>query len=332
MKKNFLISTLLATLLFSTTFVEAKTDNKTLVQHQLEKNKKNEKQVPKEIVEGAQKTFIAMDALHKNKLDKAKKLLTEATADFDKALKNNPNLDIVPIQQTIEIFEFNAGPKEIETMLSLASRLLSNHQTQAARDILLPLKDEMDINTEFIPMGVYPLATKNALSALNKGDKDSAIAILTGAFSMLVHQQIILPLSLLSAQDLVMEASKLDKEKKEEALALLAEAKDELKKSELLGYTTKNSKEYKALTKAIEGIEKEIKGKNIVEKLYESLNKNFTSLINKIQSDEKEVTKKEHKQAILKIKKTEKKELQKAIKEVPTFEKEAKKDENKTVK
>jgi hypothetical protein len=217
-------------------------------------------------------------------------------------------------------------------MLNLASRLIRNHQTQAARDILIPLKDEMDINTEFIPMGVYPVATKNALTALEKGDKESAMAILTGAFSMLIHEQIVIPLSLLAAQDLVIQASQLDKEKKKEALALLNEAKLELKKAELLGYTSENSKEYKALTKAIEGIEKEIKGKNIVEKLYESLNKNFTSLINKIQSDEKEVTKKEHKQAILKIKKTEKKELQKAIKEVPTFEKEAKKDENKTVK
>jgi hypothetical protein len=51
MKEKFLISTLISTLLLSTTVVQAKTDNKTLVQHQVEKNKKTEKQAPKEIIE-----------------------------------------------------------------------------------------------------------------------------------------------------------------------------------------------------------------------------------------------------------------------------------------
>ncbi len=332
MKQKILISTLLSTLLLGTTLLQAKTSNKTLVQHQIEKDKKNMKQAPIEIIKGAKKSFMAMAFLQHNKIDEAKKLLTEATQNFDKALKDNPKLDIVPLQQDVEVFEFNAEPKEIERELNLAQKLLKEHKTQEARALLVPLKDEMDIRTEFIPMGIYPLATKNALSALNKGDKNSAIAILAGAFNMLISQEVVLPLPLLASQDLVMEASLLDKSKKDDALKLLDDAKLGLTKAELLGYTSKKSPEYKALVVQIEKIEKEIKGKNIVSKLYDNLNKNFTSLVKKIHEDKSKVSTKEEKKAELKVQKVEKKEMVKAVKKEPVFKNDAKKDENKTVK
>jgi hypothetical protein len=332
MKKGFLISTIISAMLLGTTLLQAKTDNKTLVQNQIKKNKQHEKEVPKEIIEGAKKTFMAMSSLQKEDIKKAKELLKGAIKDFDKALKDNPQLNIVPIQQQIEIFEFNLYPEEIVKILDSASKLIKEHRTQDARVLLLPLKDEMDINTEFIPMGIYPIAIKNALTALDKGDKVASMAILESAFNMLITQKIILPLSLLSAQDLVMEASSIDKSRKEEALKLLDEAKLELEKAELLGYTNKKAPEYKALTTAIEKIQKEIKGKNIVEKLYDSLNKAFSSLISKIQSENKNINSNEHNEAKLKIQKTETKELGQTLKKVTATEskEEKAKDTNKT--
>jgi hypothetical protein len=312
--------------------LQAKTDNKTLVQHQVEKNKKATKQAPKEIMEGARNSFMAMSFLQHNKIDEAKKLLTKATENFDKALKANPKLDVVPIEESIEVFEFNAQPKEIEKALKLADTFIQEHKTQDARALLVPLKDEMDINTNFIPMGIYPVATKNALTALEKGDKKAAINILSGAFNMLISQQVIIPLSLLSAQDLVMEASQLDKTKKDEASKVLEEAKLELKKAELLGYTNKKSPEYKAVNDSIDNIQKEIRGENIVEKLYNKLNQDFTLLVHKLKKDKKEVSLKEHKKAQAKVQEVETKESIKAVVKEPIFKKEAKTDENKTIK
>ena len=332
MKQKFLISTLLSTLLLGTTMLQAKTDNKTLVQHQVEKNKKTTKQAPNEIIDGAKNSFMAMSFLQHNKIDEAKKLLTKATKDFDQALKANPKLDIVPIEENIEVFEFNGEVKEIEKALKLADKFIQEHKTQDARALLVPLKDEMDINTNFIPMGIYPLATKNALSALEKGDKKAAINILSGAFNMLISQQVIIPLSLLSAQDLVMEASQLDKTKKDEAEKILEEAKIELKKAELLGYSNKKLPEYKALNSSINNIQKEIKGKNIVKKLYDKVNQDFTSLIHKLKKDKKELSSKEHEKAQVKVEEVESKENIKAIVKEPIFKKEAKIDENKTIK
>ncbi len=332
MKQKFLLSTLLATLLFSTTFIEAKTDNKILVQHQIEKDKDINKPAPKEIIDATKQSFMAMAFLENDNLDTAKKALVDATKKFDKALKDNPKLDIVPIFQDIEIFEFNAEPQEIVKMLDFAEELIKNRRTQDARDLLIPLKDEMDINTEFIPMGIYPIATKNALSAIEKGDKESAKAILAGAFNMLINQKVILPLSLLASQDLVIQASSLDKTKKDEAIKLLDEAKSELTKAELLGYTSKRAPEYKALSASIKNIEKEIKGKNIVEKLYDKLNADFSSLIQKIKLDTNKVSPEEKEKARLHLQTIETKEDIKAINTEPMFKKEAIKDENKTIK
>jgi tetratricopeptide (TPR) repeat protein len=327
-KNRFIISALISTLLLGAPSFFAKTDTKTLVEKQTKSGKDNIKKTPKEVIDGVQKSFMALALLKKGKIENAKSLLKEAVADFDKAIKTNPHLAVLPIEQEIAVFELKATSSEIEKSLNLAESLLKKRYTQDARDILMPLRDELDINTRFVPMAIYPLAIKNALSALNRGDSTASVAILTNAFSMIIDQKVIIPLSLLIAQDLVKEASKLDKSKKSEALKLLADAKEELKKAELLGYTTKNSSDYKALVSAIEGIEKEIKGKNMVEKLYKSINKSFDELTHKL----KDVSSKESKEAKEKLKEVEKKELKESIKKADEFKKEAVKDLNSTIK
>ena len=56
-------------------------------------------------------------------------------------------------------------------------------------------------------------------------------------------------------------------------MVLKANLKEELKRAELLGYTKKHEENYKLLNSEIEKIEKEIKGENKIEKLYEQLSK-----------------------------------------------------------
>jgi hypothetical protein len=126
-----------------------------------------------------------------------------------------------------------------------------------------------------------------------------------------------------------------------------------LQKAELLGYTTKHSAEYKALSNSIKEIEKEIKGKNMVEKLYDNLKKDFTSLIKKTKDDKVKlsnsglhdsVSSKESKvlsnpsafkgesSAKAKLQEINSKEAFEAKEASKVFENEAKKDENKTIK
>ncbi len=322
MKKTLLLSTLTAGLLFSTTMLQAKTDTKTLVKQQITQNKKNFKKAPKEIEEALNASSLAMQSLQHKKVDEAKKQLKIATEKFDLALKNNPALDIVPLDEQIAVFETLSSAKEIQHTLTEAQELLTNYKLNEARAVLTPLRDEMDIETVSLPMKVFPIATKDALKALNKGDTKGAIIIMAEAYNTFLVENAVIPLPLLKAQDLIADASSLDKSKKEEATKLLDGAKEELERANLLGYTSKHSPEYKALVDSINAIEKEIKGKNVVEKLYDKLKEDFVSLVhkNKVEKAKKEVKKYEQKEAV------------KARKDTGKFLSEAKKDENKTIK
>ncbi len=281
MKKTLLLSALTCGLLFSTTAIQAKADMKTLVKHQVDANKKTFKQAPKEIITALQDSTKAVVYLQHKKIDEAKKLLNDATQKFDKALKDNPALDVVPVDEQIAMYENLSSTKEIEKVLDTVKDMLKNHDVQGAREVLSPLRDEMDIVTTSIPMKLFPDATKKAKEALDKKDVKKALTILAGAFDTMVEEAAVIPLPLLSAQDLIAEASALDKSKKEEATKLLNEAKEELNKAKVLGYTNRKSPEYKALVEAIDAVKKEIKGKNAVEKMYDKLKADFSALVHK---------------------------------------------------
>jgi hypothetical protein len=130
-------------------------------------------------------------------------------------------------------------------------------------------------------MKLYPKATEDALKAIEKGDKEAALTILNTSLNTIVSTTVLIPLSLLVAEDLVTVASQLNKDNKEDALNLLTLAHDELKKALYLGYTKKYSNAYKELEDEIVAIKKEIKGKNIVEKLYDKIKNSFKSIIDK---------------------------------------------------
>ncbi len=249
------------------------------------------KKAPKEVTEGLQQTVVALRALHQNKIKPAKEALEKATKLFDKALKKDPQLALVPIADEIRVNDFTGDAKLVKHIINAAQSLLKDHDTQAARNMLLPLQDEMDMTTQFIPMGTYPVATKEALKMLNKGNSKLAFSALATALNSVVTQVVVVPLPLITAQDLVLEASKLDKSNKKDALKLLSSADDELEKAVLLGYTKEHSAEYKSLQTQVKNIEAEIRGKNIVAKLYDHIKNDFKSLVSK---HEKEHTVKKH--------------------------------------
>jgi len=331
MKKRFLLSALTCGLLLGVTTLQAKTDKKVLVQHEMQKQVQNHKQAPKEIVEGMQNTFNALQALGKKDKKEAKKDLEAAMKSFNKALKADPSLDLVPIDERLQAYAFMGTSEVIKDRLKVAQQLLKAHDTQAAIDVISPLKDEMDISTIAIPMKLYPIAAKKALDALNKGKEKEALAAIAEAMNSLVVFKAVLPTPLLAAQDLVTEASKLDKSKKKEANKLLDAAKEELKRAELLGYTKKHDADYKHLNESIEAIQKEIKGKNIVEKLYDTLKTDFKNIVAHTKISRVKVPSSVHNKAEEKVEHFEQKEGKKAIDERNTFKKEADTDEKKTV-
>ncbi len=296
-------------------------ENKAYLNKEIAKQKKNFKKAPKDVLNGLNDTLMAINALQNNKLDEAKIKLNKAAEAFDNALKINPALGLVPVFRSIDINTFEGDIKTIKKALKFVQKALKNHDTQVARSILLPLEDDLIVTTGFIPMDIYPVATKKALKALNNGKKDEALTILLSSLSTIVEDKVVMPIPILSAENLIIKASKLDKSKKDKAEKILKMAQEELEKAVLLGYTKKHEPEYRAIQEEIKGIEKEIKGKNEVEKLYIHLKNSFKSLIGKIRKDV------ERKKAEKFVNKYEKKEYKKALKKIKTFQKEAVQDE-----
>lgn len=287
MRKKIIVSTLLAGLMLSTSAYANNLSTKdaqqlkTIVNTEVSNHRQSLTKAPKEITDGLQKTVVALRALQQNQPDTAKKALTEATKLFDKALKNDPKLTLVPVADEVEVNDFTGDAKLVKNVIKSVQQMLEANDTQAARETLMMLQDEIDVQTRYLPMGIYPLATKDALKALDKGDSKAAFTILATALNGVVTQVVIIPIPLLTAADLVDQASKLDKSNKKDATKLLDQAQDELEKAVLLGYTTKHAPEYENLQKEIANIEKEIEGKNMVEKLYENIKKDFKSLVSK---------------------------------------------------
>jgi len=346
MKKFISVSTIAAALMLGSLSLYAKSDNlhlhinkahvknasQSAVGKEIAYQKSAVKMASKEIMNGLQKTIAAIDALGKKKTDDAKKALEEATKSFETALKVEPALKLVPVESDIQLYTIDVPLKTIDKAVNIAISLLKDHEVQIATSILAPLKDEIDIDTVYIPMDLYPVATKTALKALKKGDQKAALAALVTAMNTMVHTRVVMPLGLLAAQDLVIAASKLDKSKKKEVLALLDAASEELAKARELGYIKKHSIEFASLEKQIKALKKEVKGKNIVAKLYEKLKKDFEALVHKTRNDTITIGSPAQQKAEEKVMEFEKKEGQQALKERQKFLQEAQQDLKKTIK
>jgi len=95
-------------------------------------------------------------------------------------------------------------------------------------------------------------------------------------------------LPLFESADLITAASKVAKENKTQALKYLDAASDTLDVAEKLGYVSKSATTYKVLHEEIKKVQKEIKGKNEAEKLFDSLKEKFKDFKTKVFSKESE--------------------------------------------
>lgn len=247
------------------------------------------KKAPKEVTEGLAQTVVALEALGHKDTKTAAKALQKATKYFDKALKADPNLGLVPIEQDVVAYEFLGSAKSVLVAEDIARSAIKKYDVQLAVDMLAPLKDEVDITVHYLPMDLYPSSTKIAQRLLKQGKIKEAARELILGFSTVVADEVVVPIPLISAQDLVIKASKLNKKNKKEARALLEEAKDELLKAKYLGYTKGYETAYKELRSKINNIETEIKGKNRVEALYEDIKHKFDSLLHKNRKNKKSI-------------------------------------------
>ncbi len=232
---------------------------------------KQKAEVVKEAVEAVVLTQKVLADISKGDTKKAKSDLEKAIGKLEVVLAHPDAPALLPIDSAITATEFKADLKSVKKGLKAVKELLEDGKVQEARRLLNTMQSEIDIVTVSLPLVSYPQALKLAAKYLNSGKTAEAREVLEMALSTMVQSEIVIPLPLLKAEALISAASQIAKKDKTQALKHLEQAKNELKIAEALGYTSESDTTYKVLDDAIEKVEKEIKGKNRAEKLFEEL-------------------------------------------------------------
>ncbi len=227
--------------------------------------------VVEEAVSAVLLTQNVLNALEKNDIQKAKSELEKAIGKLEVVLAHKSAPALLPIDSVIKVTEYMGDLKSAKETLSTVKKLLAAGKVQEARRLLDTLQSEIDIVTVSLPLVSYPQALKLSARYINEGKTNEARDILQMALDTLVKSETVIPLPLLKAQALIEAASKVAKSDKKQALKHLDAAKKELKIAEVLGYTSGSDTTYKMLDDTIEAVEKEIRGKNRAEKLFEEL-------------------------------------------------------------
>ena len=254
-----------------------------MIKDELKLATKNIAKPSKEILDGLNATFKAMTSLKHHDLKSAETLLTTATNLFDKALKKEPNLKLVPIDiQTV----FDDHALTLENVTSIkknALRMVNDNQPQEAIALLSQLKNQITMDITYLPMDIYPKATQKALDILKKGQKEAIVLpIITDALDTMVVTEITIPMPVLIAQSALTDASKFEKDKKETTTKLLNLAQKQLEIAKYEGYLTPYNTEYKVLSQDISTLKTKVSKGNVLVNDYDKIKKDFTELFAKI--------------------------------------------------
>lgn len=247
----------------------------------LESHKERMREAPKNVVDAFRYTLKAVVAMQDNNIEVAKESLNASAKLFSIALLDEPNLDLVPVADEVDASALDASPGQIDNILKNVQSKLSQHQTQSARVMLMPLVDQVSVTTEFLPMKLYPQAIEKSYKQLKAGQTDKALQTLENAFSVIVTQNEILPLPLIRADSYSEAASKLSLKERKKALILLNMAQRELKKAILLGYAGQDSSDYKEIQNKIDAVKSTINKGEKSKSVFSELKNEFDKLLSK---------------------------------------------------
>jgi ribonuclease HII len=298
--KKIILSTLVASLLI--TGVNAKETaakdasvkevNKIALNNAKEDAQAHQAKLVQEALNSLKDAHDAFVALEKKDEEEATKKLESALGKLEVILASKKVPELLAIDSTIRINEYIGTSKDIETTLNMVRVLLNKNKVQEARALMLPLQSEIDITTVSLPLGSYPDALKLAAKYVHSHEVDKAKEVLAIALSTFTSVTEIVPIPLLKATDLIEASSVIAKEDKKRALAYLDAASESLKVAHDLGYVSKSTTTYKVMQEQIEAVQKEIKGPNKAQKLFETLKASLKEFKEKVFSEKSSSEKK----------------------------------------
>jgi hypothetical protein len=225
-----------------------------------EKADERRKKILADAREAIEETENALHALEENKVEEALLALERATGKLELMLARDPSMALAPVDVKVVTYDLLANTDTVKAIIHDIENYLEDNEIQKARQLMANLASEIAITSTSIPLATYPGAIKAITPMIDKGEIEEAVAKLRMALNTLVvTTDQIIPLPLLRAQQLLKNAEALAEnqdrttEDSELLAEMLADARDQLKMAELLGYGTKRS--FKPMYEQLDQIE-----------------------------------------------------------------------------
>jgi len=256
--------------------------NKVSVSNAKSDAKSNKETLVQEAINSLKHAHEALLALEKKDVKGATDKLESALGKLEVILASKKVPELLPIDSIVRVSEFVGTSKDVETVLNTVRTLLNKNKVQEARALMLPLQSEIDITTVSLPLGSYPDALKLAAKYVYSDELDKAKEVLSIALSTFTSITEVVPIPLVKAGDLIIASEVIAKEDKDRALIYLDGASESLKVAYALGYVSKSETTYKVLQEQIESVQKEIKGANKADKIFETLKNSLKEFKEKV--------------------------------------------------
>ena len=188
-------------------------------------------------------------------------------------LAKDPSLSLIPVDVNFQKDELITDIETVREIVKSAEEAMDEGYYQLAGSLLGDMRSEMIINSAYIPTATYPAAIKAAVALLEEDKTDDAKLVLQKVLGTIVVEETVLPLPVLKAEQMVIEAAAVDSvshENADKVLNLLKNAEYQLLLAEEMGYGKKDA-EYKDLNNMIKDLEKSVNEKSDSKSAFDSL-------------------------------------------------------------
>jgi hypothetical protein len=246
------------------------------------------KQISAEAIAAIRETQNALKALDEGKKSDALAALERATGKLELILARDPKLALAPTDVSAMTMNIMADAQKVKEVRNEAERLLSKGQVQDARHLLHGLASETVIGVSNIPLATYPAAIKQAVRLVDSGKDDEAKAVLQTALNTLVITNTIIPLPVVEAQAMLLEAEKLAEKADRTADDnkrldhLLTQGRARLEFAQALGYGTE--KDFSTLYAQLDTIKEKTGGNKSGAGFFDAIKSSLSELVKSVQS------------------------------------------------
>jgi hypothetical protein len=244
-------------------------------------NEQNQK-VSNEAVEVVNMVVSVIEQLKAKDKEKALNTIAEVLGKLEVLIAKDPSKELIPVDVKREVIDFPGTLADVLYTKEVIEDLVKNDELQKARDIMLQLASELDIYVTVLPVVTYPTALKAIVPLIEQEKFDEAMALIVKVIETLVIEKIVIPLPILRAEQTIIKASELTKDRedanREELKELIAYAKEQLELAQALGYG-KVDEDYKGLLSEVEKIETILEGEDSTKDIFETLKEKLSSFM-----------------------------------------------------